>query len=298
MIKPLNPVLHEILKWRYLNEQSGGASVARQGARAAGQAARAAGQAAKEGARQAIRRGLSEIDDEVLERVIRELGSSSIEDVFQTKEGTVFSKHLTDEIENAIEKNIENLSDPNSLRQKVVLDVLNDSKLAKLERSRRYMPLVQEIESRVQQRTNELFPKDELLPPETSAAQVGAQRVPKPVKPPLEIPGKPPPEVTPPPNAKPKPKIEAEEDGAPILGTIKDIGAAGSAALLGLAALRNFTPSAPQVDSKRYMEPEEYDVDTSTFKDDIGQLLFGQDQIDNRLSKGKLGQYGGYYYAE
>jgi hypothetical protein len=292
-MKNLNPVLGKILRQRYLQEQVGG--VARGAQRAT---VRGVEQAATQGAKESVKRGLKELDNQVLETIFGNLQLKSLDDVLQTAEGAAFVKSLDDEISYLIDKNIGTFSDPDGLSKKVFVDLFNETQLGEFSQNRKNFPLIREIDARVKAKTSELFPESEFVPAEQPMS-VDAGARPN-VRPGFRPSPKPPSEVPAPPGTTPKttPKTGGAEEGATTLGTIKDIGiAATPMALLALAASRAYSGGRDAETKKSTEEEEEIVMDKRPEKD-FDPFGSGDDAIDNRLLKGKLGQYGGYYYAQ
>lgn len=296
-MKNLNPVLRKILRQRYLGEQVSG--VVRQAEQAA---LRGAGQAARQGAKEAVKRGLKTIDNEILEKIFNNLQLKSLDDVLQTAEGAAFVKGLDDEISNLIDKNIGTFTDPEELSKKVFVDLFNETQLGDFAQNRKNFSLIKEIDAKVKQRTSELFQESEieselLGAAETPSVESGAKPN---VRPGFRPSPKPPSEVPATPGTTPKttPKTGGAEEGAPTLGTIKDIGiAATPIALLALAASRMSSGGQDVERRQEKDQEEEIEMDRKREKD-IDPFKSENEDIDNRLFKGKLGQYGGYYYAQ
>lgn len=282
-MKPLNPVLNQILRQRYLKEQV----VPLRTATSAG-----ARQIARQGAAEAGEQIAKKIDSEIIEKVFDIAKKSSIDDVLSTQEGQLFFTNVDDAINALIEKNIVTLQDPDSLAKKVFVDLVQQTEIGQQLTSRKSLPLANEINSRIRQKTVELFPEEELIPP-TPKSGVS---VPKPRAPTPGI--KPPPEVPVSPKGKPKPKADGEEGIDQTLGTVKDIGGLASVGLLALGALKGMQGSSPGQKPQYEMQREEQPQIQKSSQDGIDLFDSEIDKIRSGLGKGKLGQYGGYYYAQ
>lgn len=281
-MKPLNPILSQILRNRFLSEQG----VGKQIVKGIDDALRGGAQEAR-----AAMRGLEAMDEVTLLKVLDDFKAKPIDAIASTPEGTQFFAQLDNDIAALIEKNMATMDNPEMLAKKVYIDLMKETKIGEQALGRKYIPLLDEINSRVQSRVNTTF---------EAHFDAGARPIPQ------EVPGQPRPNITPgrvpfqrPPVEVPSPKRppagkEAGEE-AMQLGKVElpvpavaavPLAAALRAAKFKIPLSKTFLPIDPE---RRPEEPEKEE------REEEYDPLSKRDSLESGLAREKLGKYSGYY---